>query len=153
MTITRTLATAAQADSLLQRAVQEAYGKPLTVEIGFNRKRAQWASIAPFAVFFPAATSLLDGGSRLHTVALLLGTADSTVRAADSIPTLHGLDWLAQTALPHILRAMSDAVPGVLENCALQEPEVEYSQDDFPLVYCTAALTVIETLPIGSRRR
>lgn len=151
MLVASTLARAVQADALLNAAAQAQYAKAMTVELGFNRQQMRWASIAPFAVFFPAATACMNDGSRVHTVALLLGVADSTVMSG-AVPTLQGLDWLVRAALPHSLRAMQDAVLTVLERCSLHEPDVEYMQDAFPMIYCSAALTVVETMPIGGRR-
>ena len=151
MQIAMLLAEAVSTDSLLRAAAEEAYGRPMTVESGFNRKRAEWGRIAPFAVLVPAASSRMDDGNRTHTVALLLGVADSGV-IDGQIPRMRGLDWLAQTALAHALRAMSDALASAWPSCSMREPDVEYVQDDFPMIYCSAALAVVETVPVGGRR-
>jgi hypothetical protein len=150
VSITQVLAGAVCADALLEQAAVTVYGKPFTVEIGFDRRRTEWRKIAPFVVFAPLREAM-EGSSRLYSVGVLLGVVDEFI-VPDPVTMMRGFAFIAQQAVPHAMAAMQGAVPALLRRCTLHEPEVEFVQDEGPLFFCNIALTIEESLPIGGRR-
>ena len=139
----RELACAVAGSESLDDAAREQYGSGITVEIGFDKDRTDWASIAPFAVLVPDGISMEDG-YMTHSFALLLGVLDEERESVcESVTQFRGESFLSGTFLPEVLHAMADSV----RLGTLDVSNIDINQESAPLFYCTAALTV--TVPVG----
>ncbi len=142
------LANALRQDAALEEKIREAYGKPLTVEIGFDQKRQDWAQISPFAVFVPAETSLRQKCYDGHTIGLLIGIVDENKREILGVPVFAGLAFLTEELLPTAMQAIGNA----LYDSSVSITLVEYNQENAPLFSCSLTITVLNPVAIGDRR-
>ncbi len=154
------LARALTDSKVLEAAAMEAFGKPLYICVGFDPRKAEWGKHSPFAAFIPGSTGKEGSGRQVlvrestirpHMATLMLGVTESDADDVFGVPTLQGLTWLSAN-MEAAIAAMQQALPKALTGFRLEDPEIEFNFENYPLIFAELALTVRENLPIGSRR-
>lgn len=120
-------------------------GKAPTVEVGFDKRRQDWTKISPFIVCLPLSEGPSDAGTHhVFEIGLTIGIVEKDIENA--------FTFLGKVALPSILATFDAALTRLVESAQIQTTATDYSQEEAPLIYISAMITVAKPIYVGARR-
>lgn len=144
------LARIAKAASRMNDLIRSMYGENPTIEVGYKQDMQDWQNKAPFLVFAPNTTEENAEESVESHVWMWAALLDEDVVDNDGIAVLRAYGVLnelldiARNEFPRELRA-------VVPTAFMKEMNIEFRQENYPLMWAVADIVITENVPVGGR--
>lgn len=144
------MAKIAKASARANDLIRSFYGVNPTIEVGYKQDMQDWQQKAPFMVFAPNITEENEDGVVESHVWLYAGLYDTETVEIDGIPVLRAYNVLntlldvARYEFPRELRA-------VVTTAFVKEVNIEFRQENYPLMWSVADIVILENIPVGGR--
>ena len=144
------LARIAKASARTRALLTAAYNVGPTIEVGYKQDMQDWQDKAPLLSFVPNSTEdSAEEGAKNH-VWMFAVVNDEEIVEKDGVPVLRAYRVLnelldiARTEFPREMR-------GVAPTTFVEEMDVQFRQENYPLMWAAVDIGITENVPVGGR--
>ena len=135
-------------DAIIGAMLQDSYGREPYVDVGYKQDMQEWQKITPFLTFVPNITEDDESGIKSR-VWLYMGVYDKEEVENGGVLVMRAYPMLSKIA-ERVRTVIARECRAVYPTTEVSGFDVEFRQENYPLMWAVADITVFEHIAVGS---